>query len=111
MQPVARIFRKWLLHLSTLLPPSHDDWLEFRRNVVHLLPDFKVFFSLVSAAEPASSPAASLTAATNAKKLMRTTNERVGAFEKTRRKHLFGYDKLQRSNGDPTDSISCTDLS
>ncbi|KAF1329617.1 Origin recognition complex subunit 5, partial [Globisporangium splendens] len=111
MQPVAHIFRKWLLHLNTLLPPSHDDWLEFRRNVVHLLPDFKAFFSLVSTTEPALSPAASLAAAANVKKLVRTTNERIGAFEKARRKHLFGYDKLQRSSGDPTDSISCTDLS
>lgn len=109
MQPVARIFRKWLLHLSTLVPASQDDWLEFRRNVVHLLPDFRAFFSLMGT--ESSHPSSSAAAVTHMKKLMRTTNEKVSAFEKARRKHLFGHDKIQRSGGDPTDTIACTDLS
>lgn len=125
MQPVARTFRKWLLHLSTLVPASQDDWLEFRRNVVHLLPDFKAYFTLVTTATnssntapalPSSAPLLAKDAVQKAadkqmKKLMRETNTRVGTFQKTRRKHLFGHDKLERSGGDPTDTITCTDLS
>lgn len=122
MQPVARTFRKWLLHLSTLVPASQDDWLEFRRNVVHLLPDFKEFFALVSTnstfASAPVAPSLDLNGAAQKdaekqqmKTLTRVTNVRVVKFQKTRRKHLFGYDKLQRSGGDPTDRITCTDLS
>lgn len=122
MQPVARTFRKWLLHLGSLVPASQDDWLEFRRNVVHLLPDFKAFFALVTTTTATAAPtlasapllakdAVQKAADKQMKKLMRETNNRVGIFQKTRRKHLFGYDKLQRSGGDPTDTITCTDLS
>lgn len=108
MQSVARVFRRWLLHLSSLVPASQGDWLEFRRNVVHLLPDFHAFFAVTTSS---SAPTASVMDDKLVKKLMRTTNERASAFEKTRRKHFFGHNKLQRSGGDPTDTIACTDLS
>lgn len=120
MQSVARVFRRWLLHLSSLVPASQGDWLEFRRTVVHLLPDFRAYFSLVTnggstAAAVGGGDATASSKATPAdkqmRKLVRATNERASAFEKSRRRHLFGHDKLQRSGGDPTDAIACGDLS
>lgn len=109
MQSVARLFRRWLLHLGSLVPASQGDWLEFRRTVVHLLPDFRAYFSLVTSD---GSTADDSNADKQTKKLMRATNERVSAFEKARRRHLFGHDKLQRSGGgDPIDAIAGGDLS
>lgn len=119
MQAKARIFRKWVLQLYDLLPSSQDDWLEFRSAVVHILPDFQAFFRLVTdEAEPTAAPTTPPKSSQSWKKLQTKTTMRVVELQKTRRKHLFGYDKLPRpissasANGaDPTELITCTDLS
>lgn len=124
MQAKARIFRKWVLQLYDLLPSSQDDWLEFRSAVVHILPDFQAFFRLVtdeaetSATAAVAAPTTPTKSSQSWKKLQTKTNMRVVELQKTRRKHLFGYDKLPRpissasANGaDPTELITCTDLS
>lgn len=121
MQTKARIFRKWVLHLYDLMPSSQDDWIEFRSAVVYILPDFHAFFRLVT--DEAESSAVLTTPSKSSqswKKLQNKTTVRVVDLQKTRRKHLFGYDKLPRpisissasANGaDPTELITCTDLS
>ncbi|KAG7391474.1 hypothetical protein PHYBOEH_006664 [Phytophthora boehmeriae] len=102
MQAAGDRFRAWLVHLHGLVPPAPDgDWIEFRSAVVHLLPEFrKAFFS--SAASQDSKMK---------KKLEITTSRRVQIFLNTRRRHLFGYHKLGNSIGDPSELISCTNLS
>ncbi|GMF27992.1 unnamed protein product [Phytophthora fragariaefolia] len=103
MQQANEMFRTWLIHLHGLLPPAPDgDWLEFRAAVVHLLPEFRdVFMQPVQGAQ----------ASRMKMKIERDTKTLVHAFLQTRRRHLFGYHKLGSSVGDPSELISCTNLS
>ncbi|KAG7388119.1 hypothetical protein PHYPSEUDO_013079 [Phytophthora pseudosyringae] len=103
MKEANEMFRTWLVHLHGLLPPAPDgDWLEFRAAVVHLLPDFRDSFL---------SPIRGAQASRMKSKLERETNGLVQAFLQTRRRHLFGYHKLGSGVGDPSELISCTNLS
>ncbi|KAL7681353.1 putative origin recognition complex, subunit 5, P-loop containing nucleoside triphosphate hydrolase [Plasmopara halstedii] len=96
-------FRTWLVHVHGLLPPTPDgDWLDFRAAIVHLLPEFRKFFI---------SPVQEENALKLKAQLERETKRRVQAFLKTRRRHLFGYHKLTNEVGDPSELISCTNLS
>jgi len=103
MKEANDLFRTWLVHLHGLLPPAPDgDWLEFRAAVVHLLPEFRDFFW-----EHVQGPQA----ARLKSKLERDTKALVQAFLQTRRRHLFGYHKLGSAVGDPSELISCSNLS
>ncbi|TDH72755.1 hypothetical protein CCR75_000745 [Bremia lactucae] len=97
------LFRTWLIHLHGLIPPAPDgDWLEFRAAVVHLLPQFQHFFVV---------PLSEAQAGKEKSKLERKTKTIVHDFLQTRRRHLFGYHKLGNSIDDPSELISCTNLS
>ncbi|KAF4323184.1 hypothetical protein JM18_002759 [Phytophthora kernoviae] len=102
MQAAGDRFRAWLVHLHGLVPPAPDgDWIEFRSAVVHLLPEFRdAFFSPTAPQDDKMK-----------KKLEIATSHRVQTFLNTRRRHLFGYHKLGNSIGDPSELISCTNLS
>ncbi|ETI40782.1 hypothetical protein F441_13825 [Phytophthora nicotianae CJ01A1] len=103
MKEANEMFRTWLVHLHGLLPPAPDgDWLEFRAAVVHLLPEFRELFLL---------PVQGVEASRMKTKLERETKGLVHAFLQTRRRHLFGYHKLGSGVGDPSELISCTNLS
>lgn len=103
MKEANELFRTWLIHLHGLLPPAPDgDWLEFRAAVVHLLPEFRDIFL-----QPVEGAQASRTKS----KIERDTKSLVQAFLQTRRRHLFGYHKLGSSVGDPSELISCSNLS
>lgn len=98
-----RAFRRWALHLHGLLPPSaQDDWLEFRACVVHLLPEFRGQLQALEAAFETADAADSTPKAGTPKagaqmhRLVRDTTRYVSSLLKTRRRHLFGYDKLRR---------------
>ncbi|RMX67392.1 hypothetical protein KXD40_004891 [Peronospora effusa] len=104
MKEANDMFRIWLIHLHGLLPPASDgDWLEFRAAVVHLLPDFRdLFLRRVQGFEVSKMK----------KKIERDTKNLVQEFLQTRRKHLFGYHKKMGGDlGDPSELISCTNLS
>ncbi|KAI9983643.1 hypothetical protein PInf_007709 [Phytophthora infestans] len=103
MNEANELFRSWLVHLHGLLPPAPDgDWLEFRAAVVHLLPEFRALFLL---------PVQGVEASRMKSKLERDTKGLVYTFLQTRRRHLFGYHKLGSGIGDPSELISCTNLS
>lgn len=103
MHESNELFRTWLVHLHGLLPPAPDgDWLDFRAAVVHLLPDFRDFFI---------SPVQGAQATKLKTKLELKTKSLVHNFLQTRRRHLFGYHKLKSGMGDPSELISCTNLS
>ncbi|KAL3672698.1 hypothetical protein V7S43_001992 [Phytophthora oleae] len=103
MKEANEMFRTWLVHLHGLLPPPPDgDWLEFRAAVVHLLPEFRNFFM---------APVDSAQASKMKNKLERDTKGLVQTFLQTRRRHLFGYHKLDSGVGDPSELISCSNLS
>ncbi|KAE8913659.1 hypothetical protein PF005_g5565 [Phytophthora fragariae] len=103
MKEANELFRTWLVHLHGLLPPAPDgDWLEFRTAVVHLLPEFRDIFL---------QPLQGAQASRMKSKLERDTKTVVHAFLQTRRRHLFGYHKLGSSVGDPSELISCSNLS
>ncbi|KAI9916648.1 hypothetical protein PsorP6_016888 [Peronosclerospora sorghi] len=105
MKEANDMFRMWLMHLYQLLPAAPDgDWLDFRAAVVHLLPEFRPFFF-----QPLQH-AQSLKMMKN--QIERKTKSIVQTFLQTRRKHLFGYHKmLGNGKGDPSELISCTNLS
>ncbi|KAH7467290.1 Origin recognition complex subunit 5 [Phytophthora ramorum] len=103
MKNAGDMFRSWLVHLHGLLPPAPDgDWLEFRSAVVHLLPELQDMFL---------TPVTPAQASKVKKQIERTTQVHVQEFLNTRRRHLFGYHKLGRSVGDPSELISCSNLS
>ncbi|KAG1706882.1 hypothetical protein DVH05_027731 [Phytophthora capsici] len=103
MKEANEMFRTWLIHLHGLLPPAPDgDWLEFRAAVVHLLPEFRNFFMV---------PVDNTQASKMKSKLERDTKSLVQTFLQTRRRHLFGYHKLDSGAGDPSELISCSNLS
>ncbi|KAG6596006.1 Origin recognition complex subunit 5 [Phytophthora cinnamomi] len=103
MKEANDMFRTWLIHLHGLLPPAPDgDWLEFRAAVVHLLPEFRDIFL---------QPVQDAQASRMKSKIERDTKSLVQAFLQTRRRHLFGYHKLGSSVGDPSELISCSNLS
>ncbi|CAI5736187.1 unnamed protein product [Peronospora destructor] len=104
MKEANDMFRTWLIHLHGLLPPASDgDWLQFRAAVVHLLPDFRdLFLRRVQDSEVSKMK----------NKIERDTKTLVQKFLQTRRKHLFGYHKMMGGGlGDPSELISCTNLS
>ncbi|GMF17198.1 unnamed protein product [Phytophthora lilii] len=103
MKEANDLFRTWLIHLHGLLPPAPDgDWLEFRSAIVHLLPEFQDYFL---------TPVEGIQATKVKKRLENATKPRVQDFLQTRRRHLFGYHKLGRGVDDPSELISCTNLS
>lgn len=134
-----RAFRRWALHLHGLLPPSaQDDWLEFRACVADLLPEFRnqlqvlekaleasdsavstpINAPTVAASTPTASPMGktasprapkSPKANSQMQKLVRDTNRRVSSLLKTRRRHLFGYDKLRRPGTSDAAAASAAD--
>ncbi|TMW62353.1 hypothetical protein Poli38472_009846 [Pythium oligandrum] len=106
----ATLLRKWLVYMYDLLPHAHNDWLEFRHLVVQMLPSFHDFFDIVSANDAelpqlvrAKSPAnSSTTKSMSWKQLQNMSRESVSVLEKSRRRHLFGYDMVGSVDGDPT---------
>ncbi|DBA04290.1 TPA: hypothetical protein N0F65_002052 [Lagenidium giganteum] len=84
---VGAHFRRWLLFLIELMPPAHNDWHDFRRSVLALLPEFDAFQDLFRTSESSADNAL-------LKKLTRKTSEQVQAAQKTRRRDLFGHNTL-----------------
>jgi hypothetical protein len=110
---------KWLVCLYDLLPHCHNDWLEFQHVVVQLLPSFQAFFDLVSrdhdhAVLPQLGVLPSISDSDGLNRswvqLQRFSRERITELEKSRRRHLFGYDNVATgdSMATPTDGADAT---